>query len=155
MTHDELLDATDQLARASAIASIAHRDQVDKAGEPYLGHVERVAGMFDAAHWVERCIALLHDTIEDSDITADDLLRAGVHRQVLDAVVLLTRTVDVSPADYYARISSNPTARLVKLADLADNTNPERLARLDSAVAARLKAKYAAAHAALAGGIHD
>jgi (p)ppGpp synthase/HD superfamily hydrolase len=147
-----MLDATDQLARASAIASIAHRGQVDKAGEPYLGHVQRVAGMFDDAHWVERCIALLHDTIEDSDITEDDLLHAGVHSQVLDAVVLLTRTMDVAPAEYYARISSNPAARLVKLADLADNTNPERLARLDSAVAARLEAKYAAARAALTGG---
>jgi (p)ppGpp synthase/HD superfamily hydrolase len=155
MTHDELLTATDQLARASAIASIAHRGQVDKAGEPYLGHVQRVAGMFDDAHWVERCIALLHDTIEDSDITEVDLFRAGVDRHVLDAVVLLTRTEDVAPAEYYARISGNPAARLVKLADLADNANPERLARLDPAVAAGLETKYAAAHAALAGDIHD
>jgi (p)ppGpp synthase/HD superfamily hydrolase len=155
VTHDEFLAATDQIARASAIASIAHRGQVDKAGDAYIGHVRRVAGFFDDSHWVEQCAALLHDTIEDSDLTEEDLFRAGVRRDVLDIVVLLTRTAGVVHDEYYARIRSNPQARLVKLADLADNSDPERLNRLEPALAARLEAKYAAAHAALTGVSND
>jgi len=151
VTHDEFLAATDQIARASAIASIAHRGQVDKAGDAYIGHVRRVAGFFDESRWVERCAALLHDTIEDSDLTEKDLFRAGVRRNVLDIVVLLTRTDDVVYDEYYARIRNNSRARLVKLADLADNSDPKRLNRLEPALAARLEAKYAAAHAALTG----
>jgi (p)ppGpp synthase/HD superfamily hydrolase len=155
VTHDEFLAATDQIARASAIASIAHRGQVDKAGDPYVGHVKRVAGFFDESRWVERRAALMHDTIEDSDLTEVDLFRAGVRRDVLDLVVLLTRTEDVLDDDYYGRIGSNPRARLVKLADLADNSDPKRLARLEPALAARLEEKYAAAHAALTGVFND
>lgn len=156
MTNSETLAAADQLARAEAIATIAHRGQVDKAGQPYLGHVQRVASGFEGTRWRERCIALLHDTIEDTDITAADLVIAGMQQGIVDAVVLLTRVGDGD--GYYARIRANQSATLVKLADIADNTNPERVARLerlDPAHAAKLKAKYEAAIAALTGGAHD
>lgn len=138
-----------QVARASAIATIAHRGAVDKGGAPYIEHPSAVAALFDREHeWLEISVAWLHDVIEDTDITADDLLAAGVASAVVEAVELLTRT-GKPDAEYYAAIRENPVARAVKLADLTHNTNPIRLAKLDPATRDRLTAKYAAAEEAL------
>lgn len=149
--NDDRSAGVDQLARSYAIASIAHRGQVDKSGEPYIGHVRRVAERIPVERWLARCVAVLHDTIEDSDITAHDLFRAGVHRDIIHPLELLTRTDDVPSAVYYERIRANPVALMVKLADLGDNLDPERVVQLDEATRDRLWAKYAAAFEALTG----
>ena len=148
---DDRLAAVDQLARSYAIASIAHRGQVDKNGEPYIRHVRRVAERIPVERWVARCVAVLHDTIEDSDMTADDLFRAGLHRDIIDPVELLTRTNDVPSAVYYERIRTSPVALMVKLADLNDNLDPDRVAQLDEVTRGRVLDKYAAALEALTG----
>lgn len=148
---DNRLAAVDQLARSYAIASIAHRGQVDKNGEPYIRHVRRVAERIPVERWVARCVAVLHDTIEDSDMTADDLFRAGLHRDIIDPVELLTRTNDVPSAVYYERIRTSPVALMVKLADLNDNLDPDRVAQLDEVTRGRVLDKYAAALEALTG----
>jgi len=69
--------------------------------------------------------------------------------RIVDAVVLLTRTEQVEPAEYYARIRENPLALAVKLADIHDNLDPARLSRLDADTASRLLRKYGAALVAL------
>lgn len=132
----------EQAARAQAIAVIAHRGQTDKLGADYMGHVTAVAFRFDPLdQTLECCAAWLHDVIEDTDITADDLDRAGIHPEVINVVDLLTR----KPGDgdeCYLRIRENPAARAVKYADLLNNTDPYRTERLPAALRERLRAKY-------------
>lgn len=146
-----------QIAIAQAIATIAHREQVDKAGLPYLGHPMRVAAAL-AAEWhknperMEELVAAawLHDVIEDSDITENDLMDAGVKPVIVDAVVALT-ILPKEPRDhYYARVKESWIAVRVKRADVADNSDPKRLALLDDSSIVRLVKKYAEAMGALA-----
>lgn len=141
-------DPRQTLAAAEAIASIAHRGQVDKAGMPYIEHPRRVANSIprngdDDLDAVS--VAWLHDVIEDTDITRDDLHAAGIPWSVIEDVELLTRRDGQAPEEYYAAITMSPRALAVKLADIADNTNPERVALLDEATVARLREKYATA----------
>ncbi|WP_353711462.1 phosphohydrolase [Arthrobacter sp. K5] len=133
-------ESNPEVAAAKAIATIAHRFQVDKVGVPYIEHPCRVAAQLDDPKHV--AAAWLHDVIEDCGITAKDLAAAGISNEVIDAVVLLTRTEDNSGNGYYKAIRENPIALAVKLADVADNTNPERTARLEPEVRRRLAGKY-------------
>lgn len=134
-------EANAEVAAAKAIATIAHRFQTDKIGVPYIEHPARVAARLRDPKQV--AAAWLHDVIEDCGITAKDLAAAGISNEVIDAVVLLTRTEDNSSNGYYEAIRENPIARAVKYADIADNTDPERTARLEPAVRQRLAEKYA------------
>ena len=135
---------------ARRLAEQHHAGQVDKAGEPYLGHVLRVADRVAAHGPVAVAAALLHDVIEDTAAGTDDLAAAGIPDAVIEVVLLLTKTE--GPLDaYYARIRAHPVAVVVKLADVADNSDPARLGLLDAATRERLERKYAKAVAALNG----
>ncbi len=143
-TGPEAVAATPLVSTARQIATRAHADQVDKAGHPYLGHPARVAARAAADGGDERAVAAawLHDVLEDTDVTADDLLDLGIPVDVVAAVVAVTHAPDESPEHYFARINADPLAVRVKHADLADNTDPVRHAELDSATATRLAARY-------------
>lgn len=135
---------------ARSLAHELHRGQTDKVGNPYVEHLGRVASYVDQS--VEHAVmaAWLHDSVEDTTVTTYDL--SFVHEvpdPVVVAVTLLTRQRDVSPDAYYARIRDHHLALEVKLADLADNTDPARLGILDEATATRLISKYAKAYSAL------
>jgi (p)ppGpp synthase/HD superfamily hydrolase len=134
-----------QLDIARAIAAIAHRGQVDKAGQPYIQHPQRVADRVALQGGSERdvVVAWLHDVLEDSDLTADDLLAAGVDSSAVREVEALTHEKGVSNEDYWDAINPRYTARKVKLADIADNTDIRRLALLDDKTIVRLVRKYA------------
>lgn len=134
---------------ADAIAASAHAGQTDKAGNDYITHPRRVAARVQPQTAENRAAALLHDVLEDTSVTAEDLAAAGVPDGVIAAVRLLTRSKDVPSTEYYEAIRTDPIALAVKLADIADNTDPSRLALLDSATQDRLRAKYAAALTAL------
>jgi hypothetical protein len=121
-----------EVAAAKAIATIAHRFQRDKIGTPYIEHPRRVAARLSEPEQV--AAAWLHDVIEDCAITVEDLAAAGISNEVINAVVLLTRTDDNEGGGYYEGIRENPIALAVKLADIADNTDPERTARLEPEV---------------------
>jgi hypothetical protein len=143
-------DAGAQVSLAKGIAFVAHRGQLDRSGAAYFDHPGRVAERFDAiAESVEAAAAWLHDVLEDTTITAPELLEAGVRPEIVEVVELLTRTPDVSPDEYYARIRRHPAARRVKLADIDDNTARWRLRRLDYDMQLRLVEKYAYARRAL------
>lgn len=146
------MSAAEEVAIARAIAHIAHRGQVDKAGEPYINHPMRVAAAFNGRSDAGRfqTVAWLHDVLEDTDLTRDDLNAAGIRWLTVVEVEKLTRTTG-NAADYYETIRSSEVARAVKLADIADNMNPIRLAKLDDATIARLTRKYAKAGEALCG----
>lgn len=137
----------EQVNVAKAIATIVHRGQLDKGGEPYIGHPQRVAESFRGQDGCApmMVIAWLHDVLEDSDLTRDDLHAAGIGWSQIADVERLTKVKGESNEDYYQRVRGSGMARRVKLADIADNTLPERLAALDDATVARLIRKYAKA----------
>jgi len=116
---------------AENIARRAHADQLEEStGDPYILHIERVVGLVETDE--QRAVAWLHDVIEDSSITAADLLALGVSEPIVEAVVLLTRQAGESYADYIQRLagSANEIAIAVKLADLRDHLRPNCPGRL-------------------------
>lgn len=118
---------TELTKKAMKLCFAAHKDQVDKSGLPYVFHPFHLAEqMTDELTTVA---ALLHDVVEDTAYTLDDLQQMGFPSQVLEALALLTHD-DAEPyLSYVARLKGNPIARAVKLADLRHNSD---LTRLDS-----------------------
>jgi hypothetical protein len=92
------------------------------------------------------------DVVEDTAMTLDDLRQRGCPGAVLDAVDALTRRADETPAEYYVRVAADPIAIAVKRADIADNSDPSRLAALPAEMAQRLRDKYEKATAILGPG---
>ena len=108
---------------AMRIAYKAHHGQLDYNGIPYIFHPMHLAEQMDDE--ISCCVALLHDTVEDTDVTLEDL-KAVFPPEVTDAVALLTHAEDADYFDYVRAIKANPTARKVKLADLAHNSDQSR-----------------------------
>ncbi|MBZ0294874.1 MAG: HD domain-containing protein [Anaerolineae bacterium] len=115
----------DLLEQAILLAAQAHMGQVDKAGEPYILHPLRVMLSLDTVD--ERIVGVLHDLIEDTPYTLDDLRQRNFPEEILTALDDLTRRKDESYEEFIERIYPNPLARRVKLADLHDNMNILRL----------------------------
>ena len=108
----------------------AHKDQVDKSGMPYVFHPFHLAEqMIDEE---TTAVALLHDVIEDTDYTLEDLAEMGFSDNVLRAIALMTHDESVSYMDYVAQIKTNPIARAVKLADLRHNSDMSRLDKVST-----------------------
>jgi (p)ppGpp synthase/HD superfamily hydrolase len=131
------------LDEALELAELHHSGQVDKAGQPYIGHISRVVDAVDTPE--EKLAAALHDLLEDTDVTAADLLTDGCPPEIVRVVKALTRGDDESYEDFVRRAAQDPIARVVKRADVADNADEARLALLPTGQAARLRAKYARA----------
>ncbi|ORM37645.1 HD domain-containing protein [Williamsia sp. 1135] len=146
---DAVLSGQELIGVADAIAERAHSGQVDKVGGEYIVHPRSVASRVAPREPEYIATALLHDVIEDTSYTASDLLKAGIPETVVVAVTLLTRRDDVAPIDYYAGIRTDEMALAVKLADLADNTDPVRLERLPAHTQDRLRSKYRQAYCEL------
>ncbi|CAL9367419.1 HD domain-containing protein [Streptomyces sp. enrichment culture] len=128
-----------------AFAAAAHAGQVDKIGVPYIEHVRAVAAGL-AAFGDEMVMAgLLHDVIEDTDWTAARLLALGVPLRVVGTVKDVTNQPGVPYEDKIRRIIRSSDATLVKIADNAHNSRPDRAAQLPEEKRARLAAKYRAA----------
>ena len=132
--------------KAEAFAKKAHEGQVDKSGKPYFGHPKAVAAMVEGE--VEKTVAYLHDVVEDTGVTIDQI-RSLFGDEVADAVDLLTHREGVPYFDYVEKIKANPVARRVKMADLTHNMD---LSRLDTVTEKDLKRieKYKKAYAMLA-----
>lgn len=120
----------------------AHKEQVDKSGIPYVFHPFHLAEqMKDESSTI---VALLHDVVEDTDVTFDDLRTFGFNNDVIEALMLLTHEVGIPYLTYVAAIKKNPIARAVKLADLQHNSDLSRLDLVDEK-ALRRKEKYSEA----------
>ena len=113
------------LELALSIATKAHRGQFDKAGIDYIEHPIFVASQVDSEE--ERAVALLHDVIEDSSVTAEELLNAGLPETVVTAVQILSKKKGRDYQTYLKTVKSNPLARAVNLADLKHNSELLRL----------------------------
>ena len=134
-------DGTFTVETAVALARKAHEGQLDKAGLPYIEHPLRVMAMVETE--AQQMAAVLHDVLEDTPITADDLRAAGCPEQVVQAVIALSHWDDEPMETYLARVVADPIAIVVKRADIADNSSPHRLGQLDPRLQERLKIKYA------------
>lgn len=105
----------------------AHKDQVDKAGIPYVFHPISLAERFGGGQEAETCVALLHDVLEDTDYTVDDIRVAGMSEEVIEALLLMNHNPKVEYMDYVRHLSKNDIARHVKICDLQHNSNLSRL----------------------------
>ena len=133
---------------ARAIAERAHAGQVDKAGKPYIGHPAHVAVSVEGDK--AKAVAWLHDVVEDTPMTFDDLRAAGIDDEVLAALELLTHDKTVPYMEYVAAIRENDLARTVQLADLAHNSDLSRLPEVTDADLQRVE-KYRQAMGLLRG----
>lgn len=124
---------------AYEIAKNAHAGQIDKAGVDYIKHPEAVASFVNTAE--EKATAYLHDVLEDTDITANDLLSAGISHNIVEAVQVLTKEKYTPYFEYLSKVKENSLARTVKLADLKHNSDRSRLARITDKDLKRLE-KY-------------
>lgn len=118
---------TDMTRKAMRIMFEAHKEQFDKSGVPYVFHPFHVAEQMTDE--ISCCAALLHDVIEDTDITAEDLRREGISEEVIRVVLMLTHDDSEPYLDYVKRIKAEPHARAVKLADLTHNSDVTRFDR--------------------------
>ena len=133
MDYNELYD------KALQIAIRAHKGQKDKAGHDYILHPIRVSERCDDPR--AKIVALLHDTIEDTDVTADYLREEGFTEEIVEAVLAVTRREGEEYDDYVRRAAQNELGRMVKRADLEDNMGIRRLPELTDRDVERLR-KY-------------
>lgn len=137
--------------RAMKLAYAAHEGQMDKCGQPYIFHPYHLAEQMDDE--ISTCVALLHDVVEDTDVTLDDLEKQ-FPPEVVEGVRLLTHDPAVDYFDYVRAIKGHPVAQKVKLADLAHNSDESRFAGIEDATEAllsRRRQKYARARDILLG----
>lgn len=121
----KLLLESESVSKALRLATAAHKGQVDKAGSDYIKHPITVAEFLDTED--EQTAALLHDTVEDTEVTFEDLKAEGFSGTVLHAVYCLTHKKGEAREAYLQRVAENPLAVKIKLADLAHNSDLSRL----------------------------
>jgi (p)ppGpp synthase/HD superfamily hydrolase len=136
------------LEHAILLAAESHLGQVDKVGSPYILHPLRV--MFRCRTPEAMMAAVLHDVVEDTPVTLDQLRLLGYPGEVIDAVACLTKRDGESYEDFVARVQTNPIATEVKIADLEDNMDVRRLTEVGPKEAERL-ARYRLAYRELTG----
>lgn len=115
--------------KALRVCFDAHKEQDDKSGMPYVFHPFHLAEQMTDE--ISTVCALLHDVVEDTDITFDDLSKMGFPAEVIEVLRLLTHDDAVPYFDYVREISKNPVAKAVKLADLRHNSDSTRLDVVD------------------------
>ena len=130
---------TDMTKKALKLSFTAHKDQTDKSGMPYVFHPFHLAEQMNDEDTT--IVALLHDVVEDTPYTLDDLRAMGFNEQVLDALALMTHDKRVPYLDYVAKIKGNKIARTVKLADLKHNSDLSRLNNVEERAMKRIE-KY-------------
>ena len=124
---------------AMKLAYNAHHGQVDKGGIPYIFHPYHLAEQMPDEYTT--CVALLHDVVEDTDVTLDEI-KAIFPPEVAEAVSVITHGKDEPYLDYVRRVSENPIAKTVKLADLRHNSDQTRLENADEATLRYFQEKY-------------
>ena len=127
---------TDLTKKALKLCFEAHKNQVDKTGLPYVFHPFHLAEQMSDE--ISTICALLHDVVEDTEYTFNDILNMGFPQEVIDVLMLLTHEEGVPYMEYVEKISVNPIAKQVKLADLIHNSDLTRLNIIDEKALARV-----------------
>ena len=130
---------TELTKKAMNIAYMAHHGQFDKGGYPYIHHPIHLAEQMETEETT--IVALLHDVVEDTDYTLENLSEMGFGETVVKALSLLTHDDAVEYMDYVLAIKDNPIAKAVKLADLRHNSDLSRLDVIDEKAQTR-REKY-------------
>ncbi len=130
---------TSETKKALKLSFEAHKNQVDKSGLPYVYHPFHLAEQMTDEN--STVIALLHDVVEDTEYTFDDLQKLGFNDVIIEALKLLTHDDAVPYMEYVKAVQGNETARAVKLADLKHNSDLTRLDFVDEKALVR-KEKY-------------
>jgi guanosine-3',5'-bis(diphosphate) 3'-pyrophosphohydrolase len=125
------------IEKAIELAARVHAGQVDKAGTAYIYHPLRVMFAVSTVH--EKMAAVLHDTVEDTEVSLADLQQAGFPSEVVAAVEALSKKPGESRLEAVHRAMANPIARVVKLADVSDNMDLSRLSEVTEKDLARMK----------------
>ena len=137
------------LEKARDISKTAHAGQVNKLGKDYFTyHIMPIVCLADKESSCAAIVAFLHDTMEDTDVTAKDLEEAGFPTEIVDAVVAITRKKGEDYLDYIRRVKKNNLAKTVKVCDLMVNMDTSGFKELTEKDKARLL-KYAKAKAIL------
>lgn len=134
---------TDLTKKAMRLAYKAHDGQYDKGGVPYVFHPFHVAEQMHSEYDI--CVALMHDVLEDTEYTIDDIRALGFPQDILDALVCITRDKSINYEDYILIVKTNEIATRVKLADLEHNSDTSRLPGDDTAYNNSLLDRYAKA----------
>lgn len=134
---------TDMTKKAIKLMFEKHRNQYDKSGLPYVFHPFHVAEQMKEESTT--IVALLHDIVEDTDVTFDELKELGFSNEVIDALKLMTHDKDTDYFEYVKMIGTNPIARKVKIKDLEHNMDTSRLDVVDEKSEKRL-VKYRKCH---------
>ncbi|MCM1959241.1 guanosine-3',5'-bis(diphosphate) 3'-pyrophosphohydrolase [Acinetobacter modestus] len=113
------------IEQAISLASKQHEGQVDKANAPYILHPLRV--MLNVPTIEHKIVAVLHDILEDTETTIEDLYQFGFQQHIIDAIVALTKKQGETRLEAAQRARQNPIARVVKLADINDNMDLSRI----------------------------
>ena len=126
---------------AEEIATVAHKGQVDKAGVDYINHPRTVASMCNSID--AKIVGWLHDVVEDTDVTFEDLKNSGFPENILEALRCVTKEENYQLDDYYLRIKKNELAKEVKLADLTHNSDLSRIPEtMSEELKNKMKQKY-------------
>ena len=120
---------TPSTKQAMKLCFKAHKDQVDYNGIPYVFHPIHLAEQMQDED--STVVALLHDVVEDTEYTIDDLIAMGFNQSVIEAIRLMTHEDGVEYADYLEEIKKNDLARRVKIADVMHNSDQTRLDVID------------------------
>ncbi len=131
---------TNSTKKALKLCFEAHKNQVDKSGMPYVFHPFHLAEQMNDERTT--IVALLHDIVEDTDYTFDDLRSMGFENEIIEALMLMTHDKAIPYMEYVKNIKNNPIAKAVKLADLRHNSDLSRLDIVDAKALER-KEKYA------------
>lgn len=115
----------DLLRLAEAIARVAHKNQFDKCGVPYINHPKTVSEFCNTIEG--KIVGWLHDVVEDTHVTIDSLRNLGFPDNILEALRCVTKEEGYDEAEYYERIKNNQIAKEVKLADLKHNSDLSRI----------------------------
>ena len=147
---------TELTKKAMMIAYEKHRGAFDKGGVPYIFHPYHLAEQMGDDEYAI-CVALLHDVVEDTNMTIDDLAREGFPEEIITAIKTLTHKDDVPYlGEYIRKIKKNPIARKVKLADLIHNSDVSRLTSKNEEISLRERLnKYKSAIEILSKGDDD
>ncbi|MBC8311194.1 MAG: GTP pyrophosphokinase [Candidatus Marinimicrobia bacterium] len=114
--------------KAKELATLHHEGQTDKVGKPYILHPLRLMEAVNSTN--EKIVAVLHDIVEDTDVSFDDLQTEGFNETVIEAIKCVTKIDGENYEDFIERISHNKLATTVKLADLEDNMDLSRLPKV-------------------------
>lgn len=133
---------TELTKKAMKLCFEAHKDQKDKSGLPYVHHPFHLAEQMETEDTT--IVALLHDVVEDTEYTLDDIRAMGFPERIIEALSYMTHDSAVPYLDYVAKIKENPIATAVKLADLKHNSDLSRLAVVDEKALKRVE-KYSKA----------